>query len=209
MTEDHHGAGISTEPGNIALDPLECRDLVQKRVVAGRVMLGFTSQVRMRHEPKDVHPIVEAHEHHALLRKPGTVVLILGSRATHIAAAVNEHHDRQFRRGALGGCPHVQIEAILAYWNVTFAPRVALGVGWRLHADGGEAICPLQTLPGNDSLRRTPAQVSYWRRRIRYSAKQPHAGSPLDRRSAGDLAAVYADRLRYPAKRHPRCRNEN
>ena len=79
----------------------------------------------------------------------------------------------------------------------------ALGFGRRLHARRGEMVCCPYSLPGDDWLRRSPAEITDGRRRVGDTAEQPHAGSPLDCGSAGDLSALDADRLRYAGPAQP------
>src|SRR5439155_2311953 len=169
-------------------------------------MLRLRRQFRMSQKPKHTQPVIKADKYDALLSDIRAIILILRSRPAHVSAAVNEHHYRQFFVGSLRGCPDIQIQTVFTDGDQPFMPgAAALGFGGRLHARGGEMVrCP-DSLPGDNRLRRTPAEIAYGRRSVGYTAKQPHTGTPLDRGSPGDLSTLDTDRLRYAGPDQPGC----
>src|SRR5665213_286209 len=192
MAKDHYIMRIASEAGDIVLNPLKCGDLVEERVVSRGMMLRFACQFRMRQKAEDIHTIVEVHKYHALLGEVSAVILILRRCTAHIAAAVDEYHNRQMRIRGLGWSPDIHKEAVFAERTQPLSPGVAFCGGWRLHACGAEMIRSFHASPRCDRLWRAPAKIAYRRDCIRNAAIESHAGSPLDcwrarHRASGDL----------------------
>ena len=60
LPEHRDALRIAAEGGDVALDPLEGRDLVQQTIVAGGMLGGLGRQHRVREEAKDPDTVVEA-----------------------------------------------------------------------------------------------------------------------------------------------------
>jgi hypothetical protein len=58
---------VATERGNIAPHPLECGELIEKPVVAGR--FTCSGQRRVHEEPEPTQSVVESHHGQALSRE--------------------------------------------------------------------------------------------------------------------------------------------
>src|SRR6185437_4003716 len=59
---------IATEGRDVVVNPLQCGDLIEQPVVAGRMMRGLGGQLRMREEPEDSQAIVRGDHDHASTR---------------------------------------------------------------------------------------------------------------------------------------------
>ena len=114
FAEDRHPARVPSEGSDVALHPLEGRDLVEQRVVARRAVLGLRGQRRMGEQAEDVEAVVDGHDHHALAGEVGAVVQRLGSASGDVGAAVDPHHDGGEVVTAEVRGPDVEIEAVLA-----------------------------------------------------------------------------------------------
>ena len=79
--------------------------------------LGF-GQFLVRHEGEDVETVGDGDEHDAPLRELLTVKFLLMAISFLHAAAVDPHHDRHLFVTGLGGCPDVQIQAVLAHGDL-------------------------------------------------------------------------------------------
>ena len=179
LPENHHIVRIAAELGDIALDPLQDGDLVERAPVA-RGMLGILRREGgMGEEAERPHAVVERHEHDILAGPLLAVELRLAAPALAQAAAEDPHGHRQFLvhlPGRLG--PDIQIEAILAVRSlVTVAPLggVAAGIMGGLESRMAEFVADAHPFPGHDGLRGTPAVLPDGRCGIRDAAENGDA----------------------------------
>ena len=86
---------VAAEGGDVALHPLQRRDLIEQTVVAGDALGGFLRQRRMGQEPQRPQPVVDGHDHDTLARQVRSVVDGHRARPGRETAAVDPDHDRQ------------------------------------------------------------------------------------------------------------------
>ena len=79
---DRDLVGIAAESGDVALDPLQRGDKVEKAVGAGRVMLGFGGELGMGEEAQRIEPMVHGHDDNAARRETRAVVARFGAEPT-------------------------------------------------------------------------------------------------------------------------------
>ena len=184
--------GIAAELRDVALDPLQRRDLIEETVVARRMMRRFGRQLRMGEEAQGADPVVEVDEDDAF---PGEVFASVHrhpARAEREAAAVDVDDHRQFcprRRGPAR--PDVEGEAILTR---RLLAEIMIDVVAPEHLDAFRrlAVGVVDALPGRDRLWLAPAQVTHRRRREGDAEIGAHAAvEQLSR----DRAAVDGDRV--------------
>src|SRR6185436_10960009 len=216
LAHDRDVARITAEARDIALDPLQRRDLIEESVVAGRVLRRFGSQLGMREKAERADAIRQRDVDDALLRELFAVVVGHRSGADRETAPVDPDHDRHsLRAGSAWWRPDVQIEAILA-GRLLAEVVVDVMCAQRLNAFRRCAIGVIRALPRRHRLRRTPAQLANRRRCERHAKISVHAGCQLrsceaagvdgDRISGNCLGR--AERARgCECKRHAQCCN--
>ena len=115
----------------------------------------------MREEAQRADPVIERHDDRALIRQRLAAVERQRGRADRPAAAIDEDHDRPLlarpRRR-----PDIEIEAILARRLLAKIENRILGAQ-RLQAHRRIAVGDEIALPGDDRLRRLPAQLAHGR----------------------------------------------
>ena len=95
LAEYRHVAGIAAECGNVRLHPFECGDLVHQAVITRRPAL-LLRQPAMRQKAEHAEPILDRHQHHALV---GNARLDSPSAAACIiTTAMNPNHHRALTR---------------------------------------------------------------------------------------------------------------
>ncbi len=92
---DRDLVGIAAESGNVALDPLQRGDKVEKAVGAGRMMLGFGGELGMREKAQRIEPMVDGDDDDAARGETRAVIAGLGAGADDEAAAMNPDHHRR------------------------------------------------------------------------------------------------------------------
>ena len=157
--------GIAAELRNVALDPLQRGDLIEKTVVARRAMGRLGRQFGMREEAQRADAVVEIDEDDALFGEVFAAVHRHPAGAEGEAAAVDVDDHRQLCSGLRGPArPHVEVEAILAR---RLLAEIMIDVMASQHLDAfrGLAVGVIDALPWRDRLRLAPAQVADRRRR--------------------------------------------
>ena len=164
FARDRDLAGIAAEGCDVALDPLQRGDKVEKAVSAGRMMLGFGGEFGMSEKAQRIETMVDGDDDNAPRGKTCAVVARFGARADDKAAAVNPRHHRQARFcPRRGRRPDVEMEAILGgrgSAEIDVVPHDAL------HGMGAKLVCRPHACPGRNGLRRAPAQAPERRRGI-------------------------------------------
>jgi len=172
FTEQRDLRRVTTERGDVALDPLECGALIFEAVVAGgRKARIVVEQRGMREESEQAEPIVQRHHDHAVRRERSAVVVRIAAATEHEAAAMQPHHHRQV--GGAGGCPHVREQAVL----VVGAPGEAC-----LRARASDDDCLAHIGPWRDRLGCAKPIRADRRRRVRNGEKVADLGDrgPVD-----------------------------
>ena len=152
----------------------------------------------MRHEAEGVHPVVDRDQHDTLAGEPVAVVHRDAAPTRSPAAAVDPDHDRQPSVGALGRCPHVQIQTILTHETARAC----------LHAGRSERVRDADAVPRNGRLRRFPPQVGDGRGGERDTPIHRDTIGQLD---PGDLTRRELDRVFRSGggRREEGAQNEN
>src|SRR6185437_8542055 len=98
----------ATEGRDVLVNPLQCGDLIEQPVVAGRMMRGLGGQLRMREEPEDSQAVVRGDYDHAPARHVLAVIPELRRVPRDVPTAVEVEQN-----GELGfpvrGCPDVEV----------------------------------------------------------------------------------------------------
>ena len=113
LAKDGHVFGIATEGGNIAVYPLQSRNLIEQAVVPGGFLVRLGGQFFEREKSENSQAIVHGNDDHTLPRKHPAVLPWLGGCAGHESSSVNPDHHREFGFGILCRRPDVQVQAIL------------------------------------------------------------------------------------------------
>src|SRR3989440_6361771 len=126
-------------------------------IVAGGVVWSFLRQLRRGKEAKHVERVVHGEHHDALAREACAVIAWLRAIASQESTAVeiDQHWQVILVRG--GGCPHVQVEAVLAHAAGTKAHIAKEG---QLHGPRGKLVGFAHPRPLCDRLRRLPPQLT-------------------------------------------------
>src|SRR3984893_10736508 len=122
----------------------------------------------MRKKSKNSQPVIDAHDHHALVRQMLAILPWFRSRSRLKTPAINPHHHRPLRLCRNPRGPHVQIQAILARPNIA---KLHVLINSRLHAPRAKFSSLPQALPRSYRLRRFPPQFPDGWRRKRYTLK--------------------------------------
>jgi hypothetical protein len=187
LSHDRDVAWIAAEACDVALDPLQSRDLIQEPVVARHVSRRFGTQFRMREKAERTDAIGERYVDDTFLRQLLAAVVGHRRRADREAAAVDPDYDGHgLRAGTARRRPDVQIEAILAGG---FLAEVVIDVvrAQRLNALRSRALGVIGALPWRYGLRRTPAQIADRRCRERHAEIGADTGGQLGTRDAPGL----------------------
>jgi hypothetical protein len=104
---------IAAEGRDVATHPVERRDHVQKTVITRHPALRFTTELGMREKTEGAEAIIERHDDDTSGGKCRAVVNRYRARSGCKTAAMNPHEHRQPAR-APRGCPHVQVQTVLA-----------------------------------------------------------------------------------------------
>lgn len=171
LAGDRDVAGVAAERRDVALDPVQRRDLVEQAEV-DRAAGVLALERRVREEAEVAEAIVDRDHHEALARERRAVVHRRRAVADAEAAAVDPHQDRRVRPGT-GRGPDVEVEAVLA--GVADRLRAVERREHRLRARRPGAVGGAHAGPRRRRLRRPPAQGIDRRRRI---------GHALERRDA-------------------------
>ena len=112
LPHDGDVVGIAAEGRNVGAHPLQGRQLVKKRIVAG--VAGLLLQRIQTDKAQRAKAVVDGHGYAALCGPLGPVKVLFVAAAAAEAAAVNVEDDRQlaFRTG-IGGGPDIQKKAVL------------------------------------------------------------------------------------------------
>ena len=153
FAEQRHLLRIAAEQRDVALDPLQRRELIQIAIVAARIAGRFPGQGRMGKEAEAAHAVIHADDDDALGGQ--RVGGILRGVSVHQRAAMDPDHHGQGRVRCRGRPPDVQRQAVLRFGQI---------VG--LHAGGAERSRIEHRCPGLNRLRHPPAQFSDRRRGI-------------------------------------------
>ena len=161
FADDGDVGGIAAETGDVALHPLQRRDLIHQAVIAGKALvLVCGGKGGVGEGAEAAEPIVEADHHQPLLRQRRARIGGRRRSAIHEAAAIDPEQDRQLGAGA-GGLPDIGVEAVLGRRG---AKRGRVAGEGKLHAvvaiGGGFA----HALPAGHGLGHAPAQVADRRR---------------------------------------------
>jgi hypothetical protein len=160
FAEDSDGLGIASEHGDVALDPLKRRDLVEHAVVAGDIAPGFLREQRMREESQRAEAVVDGDQHDAPAGKLFAVAVRHRTGAGGAAAAVDPDHDGESVIRACGRGPDVEVKAVLVHLPDGGIEDLLLWLGAR----GAELGALSNALPMIDRLGRFPSQVPDGRR---------------------------------------------
>ena len=155
---DRDLVGIAAESGNVALDPFERGDKVEKAVGARRAMVRFGGEFGMGEEAQRIEPMVKRDDDDASCRKTRAVVARFGARADDRSAAVDPYHCRQARAYPRSSRrPNIEIEAILGDAG---GVRIDIVPDDALQRIGAEGMGRADARPGRNRLRRVPTQRS-------------------------------------------------
>ena len=101
LAEDGDVLRVAAEGRDVALHPLQRRDLVHQAVVADRLARpGGLGQRRVGEVAERAQPVVDGHHHHAVA---GEVLAVIDpARAGPVAAAVDPDHHRRAPLAAFG-----------------------------------------------------------------------------------------------------------
>src|SRR5579859_338786 len=116
-------------------------------------------------EPAEyIHPVIHADDHHALLCHGVAIEEGFRGGAVNPATAIDPDQDRQSLIIRSGGCPDVEVQAVLAALNeasraaiIDPVPGSLVRGKWSLHARRPETISGANALPWNDRLGFFPA----------------------------------------------------
>ncbi len=167
LTENGHVVRVAAESRDVVLNPMQGCELVKKAVVARAETVILLSQKRMGQETEHADTIVDGHENHALLGILLTVEFDFIAVAVVERAAVNPHHDREFRVSAGCRSPDIQIEAVLTVFRLavrielTPIERARSGSTALLQGSGTELVAFADTLPRLDRLRFLPTKIAH------------------------------------------------
>src|SRR5262249_40803566 len=92
LAKDGDTRGVAAEARDVALHPLQGRDLIENGVVARRASRPFSGERRMRQESENAESIVERDDDGALLRETCTVMSLLTTEARVVATAIDPDH---------------------------------------------------------------------------------------------------------------------
>ena len=68
LAEDSHSLRIAAESSDILCHPMQRRDLIEQRIVPGRIVVRFPGQLRVRQKSEYAQPVVDRDHDRALLR---------------------------------------------------------------------------------------------------------------------------------------------
>ena len=159
LAEDGNTCGVATKVRNIALNPLQGKDLVEDTVVARVTFLIFLGKFRVSHEAKCTRAVLDADDDYATLSQqlPQVATIPLGLEST----TVNPYHDGQLFGSALSWCSNAQIQTVFAHHIGRTTGACGL---WGHLAEG---IAHANTLPRSCGLRSAPTQIANGRRCVR------------------------------------------
>src|SRR3569833_1905687 len=105
FTPESHFIRIAAERSNVIPDTLDGGKLVKGSVIAGSVVLGFLSQIRMRHPSNSAAAVIHADNDDSLLRGLVAIVDRFGRRTVRASTAVDPDHHRQLLSVRCGWSP--------------------------------------------------------------------------------------------------------
>src|SRR5690606_28219092 len=74
FSKDRHAIGITSERGDVALNPLQSRDLVEEAVVSRSPVRGLRTELGMREKAERADAVVDRDQHDPLAREMLAVV---------------------------------------------------------------------------------------------------------------------------------------
>ncbi len=155
FAEDGDIAWVTAEFGDVVLHPRNASTRSRRYRLLSKLMLR-RRQRRQVQTPQRAQPIVDRYVHAAAPGQRGAVVQRGCRAAQDVAAAVDEHHDRQRFPAGDFGCDHVESEAVLAHRLVP--ADAEHGVATLLRRTVGEAVAVPHARPGLGGLRRPESQ---------------------------------------------------
>src|SRR6185437_13906898 len=147
---------IATEGRDVVVNPLQCGDLIEQPVVAGRMMRGLGGQLRMREEAEDSQAVVRGDYDHAPARHVLAVIPELRRVPRDVPTAVEVEQN-----GELGfpvrGCPDVEGQPVFAEAG---GPELHVLKDVLLHAARTESRPVFHAFPRNHGLRGPPPEIA-------------------------------------------------
>ena len=154
LTEDRHVVGVTAEGGDVVAHPFQGHHQIHLAVVAGAAVAAFLAEFRMGDVAERAQPVVDGHQHHALLGKAVRVVVLLrvGGQDRERTAVEPDHH-----RQVVGVLGRGDVEVQRVFAHAAFVDALQRPVL-------GGLVRPLHrfahTAPGIRDHRRAPAQLA-------------------------------------------------
>ena len=96
MTEKRYVFGVAAEGRDIAVNPVECRRLIEITEIRAAVRFVLRGDLRMGEQAEEVESVIERNEYNAAAREFGSFKNRLIGIARGKSAAEDPDHDRQF-----------------------------------------------------------------------------------------------------------------